>query len=218
MVAPVEFVARNTGHPSVAWPDLGPGDSVHGLTDGRWSMIDALEELVGRATNDGKDGTCGLVIATWTAADADIDRARRLLEDGRIGWARWLLDHSFPRRKPGYCQHLRERFGDEAIRVWRCHAKFAVIQAPRAENSHLYLTSANLNPNLRVENFTILRSGPVIDEYLEMVSEAFERQNPGQGFSRCADAKRLNRELLRDQREKGPGDPDLDLLGGEAKF
>ena len=70
------------------------GCSIHGLSDGTWSLIDAVEELLERC------GPSDVTISTWTAANADIERAEGLLQDGRIKTLRLLVDRSFESRQP----------------------------------------------------------------------------------------------------------------------
>ena len=117
----MDFVGRKAWHPKRQFVDLKEGDSIHGMSDGSWSFTDgilALTQLTGK---------CDLIVSTWTAAAADIKRAHKLLEDGKFSSARFLVDRSFLTRQPRYCELLRERFGDEAIRVWSAHAKFCLL-------------------------------------------------------------------------------------------
>ena len=74
----------------------------------------------------GYTGPADLMVSTWTAAGADIDYALRLTSDGRVRSIVWIVDSSFPIRQPGYCAAMRERFGDESIRVTENHAKFVL--------------------------------------------------------------------------------------------
>ena len=168
------FIGRNTAYPTLAFKGLKDGDSLHGLTDGHWSLTDAIIALL-KVT-----GPANLVISTWTAGQADIRKAHRLLEDTSILSAKWLVDRSFQTRQPAYCRLLRERFGDDSVRIWNSHAKFVlVLDGPF---DILYLTSANLNANKRLENYSIFAGGNLAHEYLELVQELFEMQKPGEGF------------------------------------
>ena len=94
--------------PQAAFDAVEPGRLVAGVTDGTWSLIDAILHLQGRS-NAKK-----LAIATWTAAKSNIEQARRLerLSGCQI---RFLVDRSFQTRQPDYCQFLRDTFGDEVI-------------------------------------------------------------------------------------------------------
>ena len=134
------------------------------------------------------------MVSTWTAAAADITKANRLAQENRILSARWLVDRSFISRKPEYCAMLRERFGDSAIRVWNAHAKFAVLTGGKVDI--LYLTSANLNPNRRLENYTIFAGGNLPREYISLVDDMFDHQPDGAGFDASATGLRDTRAVL----------------------
>jgi len=149
---------------------------VHGLTDGTWSYLDALRELL-RLT-----GPSDIAVSTWTAAKTDTIEAERLLRSGRVKSWRMLVDASFKTRQPAYCELVRKKFGDDAVRVWNCHAKFSVITG--GEFEVLYLTSANLNRNRRIENFSIYREPKgIVARYMRLVEDLFTMQKPGDGFS-----------------------------------
>ena len=146
-----------------------------GVTDGTWSLIDAILHLQGRS-NAKK-----LAIATWTAAKSNIEQARRLerLSGCQI---RFLVDRSFQTRQPGYCQFLRDTFGDEVIRVWSSHAKFVLFLD--GDFDILLTSSANLNQNKRVENYLCLAEhpgGPVVADYLRLVEGLFLQQASATG-------------------------------------
>ena len=121
-----------------------------------------------------------LVVSTWTANQADISSAYGLLSDERVRAARFLIDRSFQTRQPGYCRALRDRFGDGAIRIWNAHSKFVLFQGGSFEV--LYLTSANLNRNRRIENFTAICGGEIPGQYASLVADLFTLQKPSQGF------------------------------------
>ncbi len=153
---------------------LADGCSIHGLSDGTWSLIDGIEELLDRC------GPSDVTISTWTAANADIERAEGLLQDGRIKTLRLLVDRSFESRQPRYCGRARHLFGDQALRVWNSHAKFVLVLGGKLDV--LYTTSANLNANKRLENFTLFAGGELPREYLAAVEELWTLQRPGEAF------------------------------------
>ena len=125
------------GSPRKAFEGLVEGATVHAISDGTWSLTDGLCEILGIV------GRCDLAVSTWTAAQADLKRAERLLRSREVKSLRLMVDRSFQTRQPGYCALARELFGDDAIRVWSSHAKFAVFSGGRFDV--LYLTSANMN-------------------------------------------------------------------------
>ncbi len=168
------WVGRNSKGPSEAFEGLADGCSIHGLSDGTWSLIDGIEELLDRC------GPSDVTVSTWTAANADIERAEGLLQDGRIKTLRLLVDRSFESRQPRYCGRARHLFGDQALRVWNSHAKFVLVLGGKLDV--LYTTSANLNANKRLENFTLFAGGDLPGEYLAAVEELWKMQRPGEAF------------------------------------
>ena len=147
---------------------VGPiehGMEVYGLSVGRFSLTDLLLHCL-EAT-----GPADVTISTWTAAGADIEEAYRLLSSGQVRSIRFLVDFSFPSRQPAYCAALRERFGDDAIRVTKNHAKFLLIR--NAEWSLVVRTSMNLNRNLRLESFEVSDHAPMADFIESMVELVF---------------------------------------------
>ena len=203
-----DFVGRNPGRPHRIFAALESGDSIHGLTDGTWDKIDALEALSTVV------GAGDLVISTWTAARRDISKALNLLDRSKFASMCWLVDRSFATRQPEYCDHLRATFGDNAIRVWDCHAKFAVLTT--ATRSALYLTSANLNRNRRIENFSLWIDGPLPGQYRDLVLDVFRAQRPGEAFDDPTIARKLTKPLL--ARPRSPSVPRCPYCGGDHRL
>jgi hypothetical protein len=110
---------------------------VFGFTSGEFSLIDAISAIV-RAMD-----SPSIVLSTWTAAQAEIQHVEDFLSSSRIGAARWIVDRSFQSRQPKLCDLLRDKFGDDAIRVQRVHCKFALLDD--GKNRISVQTSANLN-------------------------------------------------------------------------
>ena len=185
----MEFVSRNVVNPYKAFEGLEADTTIHGLTNGSWSFGDGIAALARRAKNS------HLIIATWTAGAAEIVRYDRLCNEKEIESCLFLVDFSFRTRQPKYCALLRERFGDDCIRVWNCHAKFAIIKG--ADLEILYLTSANLNKNPRIENFTITTDPEVVKQYRELVNNLFEEQKPGEGFLSNMGPKRDTNRIVK---------------------
>ena len=172
--AQTAWVGRNSKGPSEAFEGLADGCSIHGLSDGTWSLINGIEYLLDLC------GPSDVTVSTWTAANADIERAEGLLQDGRIKTLRLLVDRSFESRQPRYCGRARHLFGDQALRVWNSHAKFVLVLGGKLDV--LYTTSANLNANKRLENFTLFAGGELPREYLAAVEELWKLQKPGEAF------------------------------------
>ena len=138
--------AARTGNARDAIGTLEPGCEIYCLTYGQFSLIDALVALLEQT------GPADVVLATWTAAQADLRRAATLMQQdsGQIRSLRMIVDRSFLTRQPEYCATMRELFGDAAIRTARSHAKFMAIRNDRWNLA--VRTSMNLNENPRLEN------------------------------------------------------------------
>jgi hypothetical protein len=148
------------------------------------------------------------LISTWTAANADLEFAFNFLGDGRIKSLRFIVDYSFPTRQPAYCSALRERFGDEAIRLTNSHAKFVLV---RNETWNLVIRSSmNLNENRRLESFEI-SDDPKMADYVEGIAdELFALEQPGEQFKRGASANKKTLEKLGAGESTYFGDGELD--------
>jgi len=155
---------------------IGRGCEIFGLTLGSFSLVDILTHCLAAT------GPADVALSTWTAAGADMSFAYRLMTDGAIRAMRWIVDFSFPRRQPAYCNALRERFGDETIRVMAIHAKFAVITN---ESWNIVIRSSmNLNENRRCESFEISDDAAMARMLLEVVDALFAEHEPGEQWGR----------------------------------
>lgn len=118
------------------------GQDVYCLTFGQFSVIDALVHILNEV------GPADVTIATWTAADAHLERARDLLAAASIKSLRLIVDRSFKNRQPGFYYQMRKEFGKECIREFRTHAKFLLIRSKT--HDVVVRTSMNLNENPRL--------------------------------------------------------------------
>lgn len=163
------------------------GQDVFGFIGGRFSLIDAIDACVQRVPD------CKLTVSTWTAARADMDHVLAFIDDGRISATRWIVDRSFQNRQPQLCQYLRDRFGDDAIRVQPVHCKFALIE--NAEHKLTLQTSANLNENRRLENLNLSTCPVFFDAYSGLVEQIFDVQPPAEGFEDPSSPNRAFKQL-----------------------
>lgn len=168
--------------------DITPECEIYGLSKGQFSLVDIITHCL--ATT----GPADVVIATWTAAGADLGFAHKLMTDGAIRSCRFVVDFSFQTRQPAYCAALRERFGDDAIRVTKTHAKFVTIRNDRW--NLVVRSSMNLNENRRLESFEISDSVELA-EYLAAVNDdLFATHAPGEQFAKGAYRNCLDFEAL----------------------
>ena len=156
---------------------LSPGCEVFGLTKGQFSLIDLIEHGLNTT------GPADVLIAAWTVGGADLELAWRFLSDGRIRSLRFIVDHSFVKLQPHYCAALRERFGDDAIRLTTNHAKFVVVHN---ETWHLAIRSSmNLNENSRLETWEISDDQALADYLLEVCESLFENYDSAAQWTRA---------------------------------
>ena len=70
--------------------------------------------------------------ADWTAANADIERAERLLQDGRIKTLRLLVDRSFESRQPRILRPLLFQSTVDGLDQGRTLGTFAITEICRS--------------------------------------------------------------------------------------
>jgi len=153
---------------------LEPGCQIFGFTKGQFSLMDLLIAIVQQV------GPCRMDLSTWTAASADLEAAYKFSKRGEIQDLRFVVDRSFPTRQPEYCETLRERFGDEAIRVTRTHAKFVTVR--NDDWSIVCMTSMHLNHNPRFEDFFLVDDPEVCGYMTDMADKIFDQQDVGAAF------------------------------------
>jgi len=152
----------------------GPGREAFGFNKGQFSLVDLIDAVLDFT------GPAEGVISTWTAATADLRRVHLFIERRRLLSVKWIVDFSFENRAPEFAKLLREVFGDENIRTFRTHAKFALLSA--GDWRVVLQTSMNLNQNPRIENFWLADDPELYAEFSSLVDEVFDFQGAGKGF------------------------------------
>lgn len=207
----VRRTVRRTINAASAADAVGPithGMEVYGLSKGQFSLVELVTHVLDAT------GPADLVISTWTAAGADLAHTQSLLASGLVRSARWLVDFSFPARQPSYCQQLRDRFGDDAIRCTANHAKFVLIT--NETWTIAIRTSMNLNLNQRLESYEISDDPALAAWLLTIVEAAFAGDAASVATATRApgDAQRttatLGGAILR-------AEPELDFAGSDGK-
>ena len=150
---------------------IAEGLEVDCLTFGQFSLIDALEAIL-EVT-----GPAEVVCATWTAAAADLTRACTQMQRAQITRFRLIVDPSFLSRQPRYAAVARERFGDDAIRTARTHAKFMLIAG--LEKRFLVRTSMNMNTNPRVEYIQVSGDPRLYDWWSDIAESLWNEREAG---------------------------------------
>ena len=150
---------------------LEPGFRLVGLTKGQFSMLDLVRAVLQQT------GPAKLRITTWTMGIRDAETAGYLLQQGQITGLQLLTDRSFPGRQPGYCDRVRQLFGEDAIRVTNIHAKIALIENDAW--SVCIRGSMNLTRNPRFEQFDIDDDRAICGHFGKLFDELMEAAPPG---------------------------------------
>lgn len=146
---------------------IKPGVEVFGLTRGDFSLMDIIMHAL-EAT-----GPADVVLSTWTTSGGEIEAAWKLCATEKIRTMRVLVDFSFLTRAKSYCEALRQRFGDECVRVTRNHAKFCLIY--NDQWAVVIRSSMNLNENRRLEWFELSDDRAMCDYLLGFIEVAFDK-------------------------------------------
>ncbi|PFG19860.1 hypothetical protein ATL40_1436 [Serinibacter salmoneus] len=143
---------------------------VVGLTFGQFSLLDLIEaglEVTGPAD---------VTISTWSAGFYDVEAAQRFAQLGAIRSIRFVMDSS-AKRGQATPVDVAGLFGAESIRVFRTHAKFALL---RNESWDVVITtSMNLNLNPRCEQFEMTDDTDRADLFSGFVDELFRELPEG---------------------------------------
>jgi hypothetical protein len=142
-----------------------------GLTKGQFSLTDMIEAILA------KTGPADLSISTWTAANGDVTRMLELLNSGSIRSCRWLVDLTFMRRCPQLTSEIRAKFGANAIRVTKTHAKFCTIT--NKDWQIALRSSMNLNQNPRLESFQVGHDPELCQFLSQVLNDIWNRQDKG---------------------------------------
>lgn len=137
-----------------------------GFTAGQFSMSDLIEYILNQT------GPADLYISTWAASSAGLKKTFEFLNNGMLRNLKFMIDAGAKQYRDNQFGDLLDKFGD-CIRTTRIHAKFFVI---RNENWDIVVrTSANLNRNLRLENFEIDENKDFADFFQKFFDEAFKQ-------------------------------------------
>lgn len=162
---------------------LGKDTDLFILTYGQFSLIDALIVILDQI------GPAHVVVSTWTAANAHLEKTAQLIESSEMLSFRMIVDRSFKTRQPDYCHHMNNLFGSDCIRSIRSHAKFMLI---RNSGWNLVIrTSMNLNENPRLENLEISDSLEFSEFFQRFVDDVFSEVSEGENKSRMLDLESL---------------------------
>jgi len=151
--------------------EFGRGVEVDVLTFGQFSIIDAIEAVLEIT------GPADVVLATWTAAHFDLSQIEKAIIEAKILSLRLIIDCSFVVRHPKFVDVINEKFGEDAVRTTKNHAKFCVIT--NGEWKVVLRSSMNLNFNPRLEYLQVAQDDELAGFYLDVVDVIYAEIEPG---------------------------------------
>lgn len=144
--------------------DIKKGMRRFGFTAGQFSMSDLIEYILLQT------GPADLYISTWAASSDGLKKTFEFLNNKMLRNVRFMIDTGAKQYRDNQFGILLDKFGD-CIRTTRIHAKFFVIRNEKFDI--VVRTSANLNKNLRLENFEIDENKDFADFFQKFFDEAF---------------------------------------------
>jgi hypothetical protein len=149
------------------------GCHIFGLTKGQFSMIDLAAAVLGIT------GPAGVTLWTWAIADYEAEAFGAFFRDGRVKSLRVVLDWSASQRNAVLVGELQERFGLDAVRITKTHAKIVTVSTPGADGWRVVIRgSMNLNFNPRFEQFDVSDDAEVFSVVADVERELWERGKP----------------------------------------
>lgn len=100
---------------------LEPGFARFWLSDGAMGPVDVLGAVLEQT------GPADVLVTTWTISPGEVSAAWRFIGDGRIRSVRFVVDASLLSREAAYMAALVARFGPDAVRPAKVHAKLITI-------------------------------------------------------------------------------------------
>jgi len=127
---------------------LQEGSSIYFMTDGAWSNIDIINDIISLI------GPCSMDFCTWSISADAIRKFTHWQETGNLDQINVLLDQGLRNRKPEIFQQAAAAFKN--LKLIKCHAKVAVLQ--NEEFHFVVVGSANFTNNPRKEAGMIIRN------------------------------------------------------------
>jgi len=137
--------------------------SLFAITRGQFSMIDAIFHCLHEIS------AAEVSVWTWTIADYEVEAMAGLMARQEITSGRLIIDASADRRNGVIIEQWRQRFGAQAVRICKNHAKIARVWNDRFRL--LLRGSMNLNWNPRFEQLDITEGGEDFDLVERIESE-----------------------------------------------
>ena len=147
--------AEAFGSAAAAIGPIDPGLRLFLMTRGQFSMLDMVQHILAEL------GPSEISVWTWAIADYEVEAMAALMASTAITGARLIVDRSAEQRSAPTVAAWRARFGAEAVRVCKNHAKVARVW--NGSRRVLLRGSMNLNFNPRFEQADITEGGPDFD-------------------------------------------------------
>ena len=170
------LVSGRIESPMQALVGLGPDMVLSGIYDGTWALVDMVFALLDRI------GPSDVTISSWTFANANVNESVALAGTGVIKSLRFLCDLNFCDAHPKLVTALRARYGQDCVVEWMAHSKFICFRG--GEFDVLYLSSANLHKDRRLETFTVVSGGSTARDYLELIDDLLANPPTRRRFTR----------------------------------
>ena len=167
--------------------DLDHEYELYAFTKGQYSLLDLTKAILA------KTGPAHFCLSTWTANRQEALELGNMQQAGSILSMRWLVDLTFTRRDPEAAHAVRQIFGPDSIRIANVHSKFATF----ANNQWKVVlrTSANLNMNVRSEDYTLAHDPPLFNFIQDVLARIWKHQPRSLAEHRPYDVHRLFKEL-----------------------
>lgn len=149
---------------------LTPGMDIFGFTKGQFCGANILDYVLSQT------GPANVDAITWSASTGDLNILK--LKSDYITRVRFLLDFSWPARKPGDAAEMRRLFGDDCVRLTKVHAKVFAVYNDKWNIA--IRSSMNLTYNPRFESFDITDSAELVGCVCELMDEIWRLQSAGE--------------------------------------
>lgn len=165
---------------------LWRGDVSHvfALTGGQFGQIEILISCVEAWRTRGIDRVS---LWTWAIADYEVLALQELLRAVRGADLGIVIDRSCVKRQPELLLEVREKFGDDCVRVLFTHAKIATVRCVDGAVATIR-GSANLNMNVRVENIDACTTEEVYAAVLAVEDRLWSNKDVALSWAECNDA------------------------------
>ena len=142
---------------------IEPGFRIELVNCAQFSLIDVVRALLLQT------GPAHVTISTWSTSIKDAANAAWMLRNKEILSIKLLIDRGFKtlEKQKTYFQRLEDWYGKDSILQCRTHAKFVLIKNKKYNIA--IRTSANLNTNIRLEQFSIDDDEKLVNFYAGVV-------------------------------------------------